>query len=82
MTWLAVDTPSSSTDLDALLALNPEAGKTLRDFLAIAAMRRPGTRNSLSRPRSKGQSLTSNVRPNLRAYATSTGLISYAGKRQ
>ncbi|MCK9245968.1 MAG: hypothetical protein M0P11_03325 [Anaerolineaceae bacterium] len=37
MTWLAVNTPSSSTDLDALLALNPDAGKTLTDFLAIAA---------------------------------------------
>lgn len=37
MTWLAVNTQPSSTDLDALLALNPEAGKTLKDFLAIAA---------------------------------------------
>lgn len=37
MTWLAVNTQPSSTDLDALLALNLDAGKTLKDFLAIAA---------------------------------------------
>lgn len=41
MTWLSVNTQATggaapATDLDALLALNSEAGKTLMDFLAIA----------------------------------------------
>ena len=36
MTWLPVSIDSNSSDLDALLALNPTTGKALTDFLAVA----------------------------------------------
>ncbi len=36
MTWLSVRPEPASSDLDALLALNPDTGKALVDFLAVA----------------------------------------------
>jgi alkylhydroperoxidase family enzyme len=36
MTWLPLERSDTNNDLDALLALNPQAGKTLIDFLKIS----------------------------------------------